>query len=83
VAATVWDSWNLDREFREASTRYAGMGVPVIVICGERDELLAESKRLATAMPHAQLVVVPNTGHQVQFTRTAIVLDAIRQQPTR
>ncbi len=78
VAATVWDTRNLDRELREAGTRYAGMRVPVIVICGARDALLPESQRLATAIPGAQLVVVPNTGHEAQVTRTAIVLDAIR-----
>lgn len=82
VAATVWDTRNLDRELREASTRYSGMRVPVIVICGARDQLLPESKRLAIAMPGAQLVVVPNTGHEAQLTRTAIVLDAIRHEPS-
>jgi len=82
VAATVWDTRNLDRELREASTRYAGIRVPVIVICGERDQLLPESKRLSAAIPGAQLVVVPNTGHEVQLTRTAIVIAAIRDAPS-
>ena len=81
VAATVWDTRNLDRELREASTRYAGMRVPVIIICGARDQSLPESKRLAISIPGAQLVVVPNIGHEAQLTRTAIVLDAIRHEP--
>jgi len=28
------------------------------------------------------LVVVPNTGHEVQLTRTAIVIAAIRDAPS-
>jgi len=80
VAATVWDTRNLDRELREASTRYAGIRVPVIIICGARDQSLPESQRLAIAIPGAQLVVVPNIGHEAQLTRTAIVLDAIRHE---
>ncbi len=77
VAATVWDTWNLDRELGAATVRYASMRLPVTVICGARDQLLPESRRLAAAIPGARLIVVPNTGHEVQFTRRTIVIAAI------
>ena len=77
VEATVWDTWNLDRELHAASVRYPDMRLPVTVICGERDQLLPESRRLASAIQGARLIVVPNTGHEVQFTRSAIVIAAI------
>lgn len=80
VEASVWDTENLDRELREASRRYAGIRVPVTVICGEGDQLLPESRRLSAAIPGARLVVVPNAGHEVQLTRTASVIDAIRRE---
>jgi pimeloyl-ACP methyl ester carboxylesterase len=82
AAATVWDARNLDRELRGANARYAAMRVPVIVLCGERDELLPESKRLSAAIPGAQLVVLPNTGHEAQLTRTSDVISAIRRRPS-
>jgi pimeloyl-ACP methyl ester carboxylesterase len=79
VAATVWDTRNLDRALREASTHYSELHVPVTVICGDSDRLLTECKRLSALLPDARLVVVPKTGHEAQLTRTTIVLDAIRR----
>ena len=43
----------------------ARMDVPTLVLAGDRDQLipLDESKRMADALPHGHLVVVPDAGH--------------------
>lgn len=81
VAATVWDTWNLNEELLTASARYGTIRAPVTVIAGERDASLAESKRLYDVFgpTRARLIVVENAGHEVQFTRPAAVLRALRR----
>ncbi len=53
--------------------------VPVLVVCGDHDLLtpLTQSERLAAALPHATLVVVPNAGHVALMERPEIVTEAL------
>ena len=46
-------------------------GVPVLVLCGDRDRIcpLAHSEAIARALPHARFVVYPGSGHMVQLER--------------
>jgi pimeloyl-ACP methyl ester carboxylesterase len=41
--------------------------VPVLVVCGDEDLLtpLEHSEEICRALPHAQLVVIPEAGHVV------------------
>jgi pimeloyl-ACP methyl ester carboxylesterase len=64
-------------------------GIPVTVLCGTHDRLtpLAHSRRIAAALPDAELVVVPGAGHSVNVSRHALVdeallglLDRVRQR---
>lgn len=55
------------------------LAVPTTVVCGTQDRLtpLSENKRIAAAIPGAQLVVVPGAGHLVIWEAPDIVADAI------
>jgi pimeloyl-ACP methyl ester carboxylesterase len=78
VAATVWDSWNLQQALDSASPRYRGIMVPVVLLVGDHDRGLSESRRLARDIPGAQLVVVPQAGHELPLTRPGLVAAAVR-----
>jgi pimeloyl-ACP methyl ester carboxylesterase len=54
--------------------------VPVTVIVGEKDRLIAPKLGIELAMdiPGAQLVWVPGGGHAIILERPALVNDAIR-----
>ena len=58
----------LPSDLEEISGRYKGIAVPVLLIWGEKDEIvpLEVGRRLAGNIPHAELVVVPNCGHVPQ-----------------
>jgi pimeloyl-ACP methyl ester carboxylesterase len=46
----------------------AAIGCPVLVVVGEFDEpFLEPSRAMADAIPHAELVVIPDAGHSPQF----------------
>ena len=45
--------------------RLPGIGVPTLVMCGEGDQIVPpeNSRRIADAIPDAELVTFPNSGH--------------------
>jgi pimeloyl-ACP methyl ester carboxylesterase len=49
--------------------------IPVVIACGENDLIapVEHSRTMAEALPHAELVVVPETGHQAHMERPDIV----------
>jgi pimeloyl-ACP methyl ester carboxylesterase len=52
--------------------RLASLAVPTLVIAGERDaNSLPPSRRLATLLPRAELVVIPGAGHVVNLAAPA------------
>jgi pimeloyl-ACP methyl ester carboxylesterase len=76
VAATVWDTQNLQDALGAVSARYGEIVVPVSILVGDHDRGIEESRALAARLPHAELVVVPNTGHELALTRPALVVTA-------
>ena len=55
------------------------LAVPTLVIVGDEDQpFLADMRRIADAMPAAELVVVPDAGHSPQFENPAAWGAAIR-----
>jgi pimeloyl-ACP methyl ester carboxylesterase len=66
-------------KFRE---RYSGIRVPVVIVTGDSDLIVPAKEnahRLYEALPHAELVVLEKTGHQIPFTRPDAVVDAINR----
>jgi pimeloyl-ACP methyl ester carboxylesterase len=50
--------------------------IPVLVSVGDRDELvpLPEAYRLSRALPHGEMLVLPNTRHPLQTVRLVPLL---------
>jgi non-heme chloroperoxidase len=61
------------------------IGVPTTVIVGGRDTLtpVAHARRIAEAIPKADLVVLPTRGHMLPFEATAEVAEAIASHHRR
>jgi 2-succinyl-6-hydroxy-2,4-cyclohexadiene-1-carboxylate synthase len=58
--------------------RLHALDMPATVIVGERDaKFRALGERLAAALPHAELVVVPGAGHAVHLEAPGAVADAL------
>jgi pimeloyl-ACP methyl ester carboxylesterase len=66
-----------DDEVAAVDRRLASLAVPAIVIHGRQDKLIepAHGRRLAAALPDAQLVMVPG-GHMAPYVHPAIVARA-------
>jgi pimeloyl-ACP methyl ester carboxylesterase len=79
VGATVWDSRNLNEQLRELSGRYSQVTVPVMILVGDADRPEREAVPLGRAIPGAELLVLPATGHQIPQTRPRSVLDAVER----
>lgn len=79
IAATVWDTQNLQDALDSASRRYGEIGVPVSILVGDHDRGIGESRALAARLPHAALVVVPDAGHELALTHPDVVAAAVRR----
>ena len=53
--------------------------IPVLLLCGDCDRLVPRScwDDLATGLPHATRLELPNCGHYPQYTHPAMMADAI------
>jgi len=56
-------------------------GLPVLVICGERDQItpLALSNEICRRLPDAELVTIPDSGHVVMLEHSAEVNAALAE----
>ena len=63
----------------EHASLEAMRGIPVTLLVGDSDRLTpaSHSRRIAEALPDAELLLVPGAGHTVNITRSAIVDDAL------
>jgi 2-succinyl-6-hydroxy-2,4-cyclohexadiene-1-carboxylate synthase len=58
--------------------RLAEIRAPVALVAGERDQKFREiAARMASGLPHAQVVVAPGTGHAVHLEAPAAVAEVI------
>jgi pimeloyl-ACP methyl ester carboxylesterase len=70
----------LNESLPKISPRYSDIRVPVVIVTGDSDLIVPakeNSYRLYEELPHAELVVLEKTGHQIPFTRPDAVVDAI------
>lgn len=68
------------------TSRYPEIRVPVVIVTGDSDLIVPaneNSHRLYEALPHAELVVLEKTGHQIPFTRAEAVVEAIDRVTAR
>ncbi len=59
----------------DARPHLAAVGCPVLVMCGDSDQLtpLECSREIAALVPHAELVVVPECGHMLTMEQPDVV----------
>lgn len=70
----------INESLEAQAPRYAQILAPTAIITGDSDEVLsadANAKRLAQALPHASLTVLPGVGHMVPYAAPARVIQAI------
>ncbi|HUF35401.1 MAG TPA: alpha/beta hydrolase [Gemmatimonadales bacterium] len=79
VAATVWDTRNLNRALTTYATRYGELRMPVEILVGERDGLRPESERLHLEIDGANMVIFDAGGHEVHRTRAGEVRRAVER----
>ncbi len=70
----------LNESLPKLTSRYSEIRVPVVIVTGDSDLIVPANEnahRLYEALPHAELIVLEKTGHQIPFTRPEAVVDAI------
>jgi pimeloyl-ACP methyl ester carboxylesterase len=70
----------LNDSLPKITPRYSDIRVPVVIVTGDSDLIVPAKEnahRLYEALPHAELIVLENTGHQIPFTRPDAVVNAI------
>jgi len=70
----------LNTSLPKFTSRYGEIRVPVVIVTGDSDQIVPAAEnahRLYEALPHAELVVLEKTGHQIPFTQPEAVVDAI------
>ena len=78
--ANAWDLVTLRAAMAEQSPRYADIRAPVVIIAGERDKTVSthiHSQPFAAAVAGAKLIVLPDTGHMIQFAAPDLVIAEI------
>ncbi|MDQ0447186.1 pimeloyl-ACP methyl ester carboxylesterase [Methylobacterium aerolatum] len=90
LLANVQDLVGLPSALAALSPRYGTLRVPTTVVSGADDPIVKpdlQAKRLAQAIPHARLVLLPATGHMLHYTQPEALADAVaglaapRQRP--
>jgi pimeloyl-ACP methyl ester carboxylesterase len=79
MASDAHDLPDVEEGLRALAPRYAEIGTPVVAVHGLADRVVsaAQAVRLCERVPHADLVLLEETGHVPHFTRPDAVLDAV------
>jgi phosphatidylglycerol lysyltransferase len=67
---------------RKYGLRYREISVPVVIVAGVDDRIVPTAKNaewLHGLLPDSELVLLPNTGHQLLHTRPDAVCEAVRR----
>jgi pimeloyl-ACP methyl ester carboxylesterase len=70
----------LNADLRNFSTQYSGLRLPITIVTGDSDLIVPaeeNSGRLHRELPHSELMVLANTGHQIHVTCPDAVVEAI------
>jgi pimeloyl-ACP methyl ester carboxylesterase len=70
----------LNESLPKFADRYPEINAPVAIVTGDADQIVPadqNAERLHQALPHAHFNLLPQTGHQIPFTRPEAVLAAI------
>jgi pimeloyl-ACP methyl ester carboxylesterase len=84
--ANAADLRNLKPQIIEQSRRYGEIDLPTVIFTGDKDRSVSpdlHSKRLVKAIPGADLIILPDTGHTLHHTESQRIADAIRAMADR
>ncbi len=68
------------KELRKYSPKYADIRAPILAIVGDMDRIVTSAEhaeRLRSARPATELIILPQTGHEIPHTRYCAVADAV------
>jgi pimeloyl-ACP methyl ester carboxylesterase len=81
LKATAEDLRSVNTALSLICSHYGKIRVPVVIVTGDADRVVPPERHaypLHQTIAHSRLMVVPNTGHMVQFSRPEAVMTAIR-----
>lgn len=84
--ANAADVNHLDAFLREQESEYTKLALPLVVVVGERDLVTTpelHSHALAREVKDAELVSIPDAGHQIPYTHGAELIRAIEHASAR
>ncbi|HET6389787.1 alpha/beta hydrolase [Hyphomicrobium sp.] len=79
LKAVADDTWMMQRAAARLQPHYTDVDVPVRLIAGEDDRIVAtdkHSQRLHELLPNSEIYVVPDTGHMVHHAEPEIIARA-------
>ena len=81
LAAIAQDNIAAARALPALTERYRTLQVPVVIVEGDRDQLLASEEHgqyLHRAAPHSRHILLVGAGHEIQHTHPAAVMEALQ-----
>jgi pimeloyl-ACP methyl ester carboxylesterase len=84
--ANARDMADLKRHLEPQPSRYSGLAMPVLVMSGTADFVVAprlHAMAFAAAVPHAKLVMLPGIGHMLHHVATERVIAEINELMAR
>jgi pimeloyl-ACP methyl ester carboxylesterase len=81
LKATAEDLHSLHSALSTLCPSYGTIRVPVVIVTGDADQVVPPERHaypLHQAIAHSRLVVAPDTGHMVQFSRPETIMAALR-----
>ena len=78
--ANARDLVSLKAAVAEQAPRYPDIAVPTVVIAGDMDKTVSPSRHsrpLASAVPNAELIMLPDIGHMIQNVAPELVVSEI------
>jgi pimeloyl-ACP methyl ester carboxylesterase len=76
------ESRSIERDLAEIAPRYGEIKVPVVIVGGDADQVVPaveDGRRLHAAIPQSTLVLLRNTGHEIQHKHPEVVTQAIAE----
>jgi pimeloyl-ACP methyl ester carboxylesterase len=80
IRACAYDERTLRASLKSLSQDYGGIKLPVVIVTGADDRILVPEEHaypLHQAIENSQLIVLPETGHQLPQTKPDVIVSAI------
>src|SRR5215471_3168840 len=80
LKAYLDDESSLNASLRKFSNRYSEIGVPVVILTGDHDQIVSSTEnayRLKESIANSQLIELKNTGHEIPQTHPESISRAL------